>query len=115
MWAKLSVTEAEAEVKVGNRVRIRTRFNFSETTKNDFKKMEDVPNSDFTTVVHELQHQYDYETRNMADGHNMGSSAKNPAEIRGVNNENKARKIEGLPFKFTYGGEKIDSKKIIRW
>jgi RHS repeat-associated protein len=110
-----TVTEANAEINAGYRVGTKTRFNFSETAKNDFKKMEGVPNSDFTTVVHELQHQHDYETGNMADGHNMGSSAKNPAEVRAVNNENKARKIEGLPFRYTYGGEEIDPKKIIRW
>jgi len=94
---KLTVSEADALINNGKGVGTKTRFDFSEKSKAAFKKSTGVENSDFTTVVHELQHQHDYDKGKMADGHDLPGSAKNPAEIRAVNTKNRARKIENLP------------------
>ncbi|WP_448105208.1 hypothetical protein [Pedobacter panaciterrae] len=40
------------------------------------------------------------------------NSAKDPAEIRAVENENRARSMEGLPKRKTYNGERIDPNKL---
>ena len=88
-----------------------TYYNFSEESKKQFEESEGVPDSNLSTVVHEMRHQYDYEIGNMGDNKKGGGSADDPAEIRAVNNENRARKIEGLPQRTTYGTP-IDSKKL---
>lgn len=84
------------------RIGTRTEFDFSKNEKGE---------SDFTVVSHELRHQYDHDIGNMKDNDKI-NSAKDPAEIRAVNNENRARKIEGLPQRTTYGKDKIDPKKL---
>lgn len=48
---------------------------------------------------------------------NMGddtgeSNHKNPVEIRGVNNENRIRKVLGMEMRTTYGRKKIDPEKL---
>lgn len=58
-----------------------------------------------------MRHQNDYEINNTSDNQ-IRNSAKDPSEIRAVNNENRARKIEGLPQRKTYGGEKIDPELL---
>lgn len=88
-----------------------TYFNFSEEVKNQFKDSEKIPNSDLSIVSHEMRHQYDLEIGNMSDDE-PSNHAGDPSEIRGVNNENRARKIENLPKRTTYGGRKIDPKKL---
>jgi hypothetical protein len=86
-----------------------TNFNFNETEKSDFKKSEGVPNSDLSTVAHEMQHQYDYDIENHGDyKYKDGQTARSTLEQRAVKTENRARKIEGLPERTTYGGEKIN-------
>ncbi|WP_228447729.1 RHS repeat domain-containing protein [Chryseobacterium sp. KBW03] len=81
-----------------------TIFNLSSQEEKDrFKKMEGVPNSNLSTVAHEMQHQYDKDTNNQSDATNI-SDADNPSEQRAVKTENIARKIEGLPARTTYGG-----------
>ncbi|MFP3831277.1 DUF6443 domain-containing protein [Chryseobacterium sp. SIMBA_028] len=81
-----------------------TIFNLSSQEEKDrFKKMEGVPNSDLSTVAHEMQHQYDKDTNNQSDATNT-SDADNPSEQRAVKTENEARKIEKLPARTTYGG-----------
>ena len=64
-----------------------------------------------TTVTHEMRHQFDYDIGNMKDAH-PASNAKDPAEIRAVHNENRANDILGEKHRTTYGGEKIDLKKL---
>ncbi len=97
--------------KVGERQGSQTEFDFSNASKNEFKSVEGVPNSDLTTVTHEMRHMYDNDTGNNKDDQ-PNNTAKDPSEIRAVNNENRARKMEGLPARTTYGGEKIDPKKL---
>jgi len=106
------VSETEVKVNSGIPVGTSTTFNFSNEFNEDFQKSEGVPNSDFSTVSHELQHQYDYDQGKMADSYKVNPSAKDPGEIRAVNNENRARKIEGLNKRTTYGSKPIDPKKL---
>lgn len=77
-------------------------------TQLDFTVDKDDP---LVTVTHEMRHQFDYEIGNMADAH-FESSAKDPAEIRAVHNENKANDILGKKHRTTYGGVKIDPIKL---
>lgn len=109
-----AVKVLETEVgssKDGDRLGTHTTFDFSDKTRKEFQESNGVPNSDFSIVVHEMRHQYDHDIGNMKDSHE-NSTAEDPAEIRAVNNENRARKIEGLPERTTYGGRKIDMKKL---
>jgi len=95
----------------GDRLGTTTRFNFSKEHREAGEKVMGVEISDLSTVTHELRHQFDYNNGNMKDAHDV-SSAKDPAEIRAVNNENRGRKIEGLPKRTTYNGIEIDKKKL---
>lgn len=96
---------------VGQKQGSQTEFDFSNASKNEFKSVEGVPSSDLSTVTHEMRHMYDNDTGNNKDDQ-PNNTAKDPSEIRAVNNENRARKMEGLPARTTYGGEKIDPKKL---
>ena len=83
-------------------------YNFTDKKQiEDYKNMEGIPIDDFAHVVHEMQHQYDYDINNMQDNTHT-PSANNPAEQRGVKLENEARKQKGLPLRTTYGGEKVN-------
>lgn len=86
-------------------------FNFSEQESNEFEGTTGVPNSDLSTVAHEMRHQHDHEIGNTSDNEDINST-RDPSEIRAVNNENRARKIEGLPLRTKYGKDKIDPKKL---
>jgi RHS repeat-associated protein len=88
-----------------------TEFDFSKKNKAEFEKSEGIKDSDLSTVAHEMRHQYDRNNGNMKDNH-KSNTAKDPSEIRAVANENRARKLEGLPARTTYGGEKIDPEKL---
>ena len=88
-----------------------TGFDFSNNASKEFESSENIPNTPFTTVVHEMRHQYDHQIGNTGDNADY-PSATDPAEIRAVNNENRARKIEKSKERKTYGGEKIDPKKL---
>ena len=58
-----------------------------------------------------MQHSYDYEKGNMKpdiDARYILPKANRPQEQRAVINENRARKIEQLPLRKTYGGIKIN-------
>lgn len=59
-----------------------------------------------------MKHQYDFDQGNMADSHTKPSSASNPSEIRAINVENIARKIENLPKGTKYGGVVINPEKL---
>jgi RHS repeat-associated protein len=63
------------------------------------------------TVVHEMRHQYDYDIGNMKDNETE-NTAKDPAEIRAVHNENKANDILGKKHRTTYDGQEIDPEKL---
>ena len=106
------VSETETKIKSGTSIGTSTTFNFSNESKEIFQKSEGVPNSDLSTVSHELQHQYDYDQGKMADSYKKQPNANDPGEIRAVNTENRARKLEGLEKRTTYGGEPINKKKI---
>ena len=86
-------------------------FDFSNKASKEFESSEDIPNTPFTIVVHEMRHQYDHQIGNTGDNADF-PSATDPAEIRAVNNENRARKIEKIKERKTYGGDKIDPKKL---
>ncbi|MFV5688741.1 hypothetical protein ACM55M_08975 [Flavobacterium sp. ZT3R25] len=58
-----------------------------------------------------MRHQFDHDIGNMQD-RSDNDNASDPEEIRAVYNENLARKIEGKEPLSSYGGEKIDPKKL---
>lgn len=51
-----------------------------------------IKSSDMVLVAHEMRHQIDHQLGNMGDAVLNNPSANDPAEIRAVNNENRARK-----------------------
>ena len=86
----------------------KTIYNFrSKNEKERFEKTEGVPLTDLSLVSHEMQHQYDKDTGNQADATNY-NDADNPSEQRAVKTENEARKLEGVPLRTTYGGERVN-------
>ena len=87
----------------------KTIQDFSKETKEYFEKIEGIKDSDFGTVCHEMQHQYDYDQGENKD--DQDNTEKDPSEIRAVNNENRGRSILGFLKRLTYGGKKIDPKK----
>jgi hypothetical protein len=70
------------------------------------------PSSNETTLAHELNHSYDYDTGNMIGERNKESSNTDPAEIRSVNLENRVRSHFNLKTRTTYGGKTIDKSKL---
>ena len=65
--------------------------------------------TDMTTVIHEMRHEFDYEIGNMTDDTDLHNQ-DNPAEIRAVHLENKARDIEHLKHRTKYGGIIVPNK-----
>jgi len=106
------VPQTDKMVNNGTPVGTQTTLDFSDETK---KKLSDnnkgIPFSDADQVTHEMQHQYDNDQGTNAD-FSGDNSAKDPAEIRGVKNENRERKREGVHERTTYGGEEIDPNKL---
>lgn len=88
-----------------------TQASFDLSDESLAKYNESLETDALSLVCHEMRHQYDYDIGNMADNAH-GADAKDPAEIRAINNENRGRKISGLPKKTTYGGQKIDPKLL---
>ncbi|CAM3815886.1 RHS repeat-associated core domain-containing protein [Flavobacterium branchiophilum] len=99
--------QARQDVKNGEPVDTMTHYDFSEESKKDYERQEGVPDSDFSTVVHEMRHQFDFDQGNLADSRGKRYN-KSPAEKRAVDSENRARKINNLPKRTTYGGKKFD-------
>lgn len=104
------------EGKMGSKVRkegnkTRTFWDFSEKSKKRFEQIENIESSDLSTVAHEMRHQYDRDINNDTDNLEE-NTAKDPSEIRAVNNENRARKIEKISIRTTYGGEMIDPELL---
>ena len=91
----------------GIKIGTQTVFNFSKEEKNRFTEMEGVSSTDFSTVVHEMRHQYDYDQGNMVDSKNL-SGASSPTEQRAIKDENRARGLEGTEKRTTYGKEKVN-------
>ncbi len=110
-------SKIDKKVRDGESVGTLTSFNFSDSEKRRFEEIEKIPSSTLSTVVHEMQHQYDYETGNMKDEvqwkdqmKRQGISIRNnkhlsPTEKRAVSNENRVRKSQYK--RTTYGGKKI--------
>lgn len=106
------VTQENKMVKEGKPIGTHTVFDFSPESSEAFNEQNDgIGDNHFTTVTHELQHQYDYDQGNMKDNSDE-NNAKDPSEIRGVKNENRMRIRLGMKIRTKYGGEKIDSKKL---
>ncbi|QYJ68237.1 RHS repeat-associated core domain-containing protein [Flavobacterium litorale] len=108
----MSVKETREKVTNGNPVDTRTTHNFSDEEMSRLEESIGVPETPLSIVSHELKHVYDYDQGCMADSVDIDSSAKDPAEIRAVNIENRARKIEDLSKRTKYGGEEIDPNKL---
>ncbi|MBN1971950.1 MAG: hypothetical protein JW870_21540, partial [Candidatus Delongbacteria bacterium] len=85
-----------------------TTYNFKDANDGDYKN---IGRSDVGTTAHELQHQYDWDTDNMKDNA-PDASATDPAEIRAVATENKARNIDNKEHRTSYHREKIDPEKL---
>ena len=107
-----SVKDSQEKIKNGIPIDTQTTFNFSDDVKNELEKSIGVPESDLTIVSHEMGHQYDYDQGKNGDSFGIPASSESPTEIRAVNTENKARKIENLPKRTKYGGREIDPKKL---
>jgi len=73
-----------------------TTLNFSEKAQKKLEASTGVPRTHFTTIVHEMKHQVDNDKEEMTDDTSVTSSITSSAEIRAVNTENRARKIEGV-------------------
>lgn len=84
-----------------------TTYNLDTKGGDDFAK---IGQSDLTTVVHEIRHQYDYDINNMGDN-SPENNENDPAEIRAVYLENMARDIEKMKHRTKYGGT-IDPKVL---
>ena len=87
----------------GRTISTETHFDFDENGGDDYKG---IGESDMTTVVHEMRHQFDYDINNMDE-----NNENDPAEIRAVYLENIGRKIESLGRRTKYGN-KIDPNKL---
>lgn len=84
-----------------------TTYNLDDKGGSDFVG---IGESDLTTVVHEMRHQYDHDIKNMGDN-SSDNNEKDPAEIRAVYLENFARDIDKLKHRTKYGGT-IDPKLL---
>ncbi|MCD0465217.1 DUF6443 domain-containing protein [Flavobacterium sp. ENC] len=85
-------------------------FGFPANTQTEFD-FNDTGKDPLLTVTHEMRHQFDHDIGNMEDNSST-NDAKDPAEIRAVNNENRANDILGKKHRTTYGGETIDPVKL---
>ena len=97
---------------LGYSIGTHTLYDFSKEAQEEFKKGEGLPDSDLSAVTHEMRHQFDYDQKNMKDNPRRddpkSGTADDPVEQRAVKAENEARKIEKLPKRTTYGGQKVN-------
>lgn len=91
-----------------------TVLNLSEERLAELKKKDKVKFTESVIIVHEMQHQYDFDIGNMKDFSDEGGygTAKSAHEIRAVYLENMMRKILKLPKRNTYNGIIIDWKGL---
>jgi len=108
--ANIDATEAQKMADSGIPIGSSTILNFSKEEKERYEKTEGVEDSDFGTVCHEMQHEYDLDQGEDAD--DQDNTAEDPSEIRAVNNENRGRTLLGFFKRLTYGGKKIDKDKL---
>lgn len=73
---------------------------------------EGVQSTNETTLAHELNHSYDYDTGNMVGEREKEPSNTDPAEIRSVNFENRVRSFFHLKLRTTCGDKPIDKSKL---
>lgn len=88
-----------------------TYYDFSQESKKSFEERTGIKNSDLSIVTHEMSHQLDEDMGNTSDDQ-YPNTASDPSEIRAVNIENRGRKLDKLPSRTKYGGDKIDPKKL---
>ena len=97
-------TVSEANSKAAKGEGVGTTANFGDLTNPKLENGTDVTN--YTTVAHEVQHQYDYDQGNMGDSYDKNGKLINgqnsPAEQRAIKNEDVARDQEGLNRRLTY-------------
>ena len=107
-----NVNENNVDKEKGYAFSSRMQLNFTpEKLESLAKGSSDGKISTLEIVAHEMRHQYDWEIGNMKDKE-KGSNATDPEEIRAVNNQNRARAIEGRIPETNYGGVKIDPAKL---
>lgn len=71
-----------------------------------------IPSTNETTLAHELNHSFDYDTGKMVRQEDLEPPNTKPAEIRSVNFENRVRSYFNLKLRNTYGGKPIDESKL---
>jgi len=98
-----SISEAESKAKKGEGVGTTTTY--GDLSKKELENS-DVGKTNYTTVAHEVQHQYDYDQGNMKDDFDKNGNhiqgQKSPAEQRAMKNEEKAREKEDLKQRKIY-------------
>ena len=96
-----TISEAKTKAVKGEGIGTATKYNFSEKTLGSGLKK-----TNYTTVTHEVQHQYDFDQGNMKDHYDENGKriegGKNPAETRAIRNEDHARDQEGLKRRDKY-------------
>jgi len=99
----ISVSEAENKAKKGEG--IGTTTTYGDLSKNKLNNS-DVGKTNYTTVAHEVQHQYDYDQGKMKDSWDKNGrrikGQNSAAEQRAMKNEDKAREEENLERRRIY-------------
>ena len=94
----MSASEALKKASNGEKVGTTTKFNF--------KKDIGIETTNYTTVAHEVQHQFDFDQGNMKDSINKDGKLitgnDSPAEQRAIKNEDFAREQEELDKRRKY-------------
>lgn len=84
---KVSIDEAKVKAMDGEGVGTTTKFNFGKDIG--------IETTNYTTVTHEVQHQFDFDQGNMKDAYNKNRKLikgdASPAEQRAMRNEDFAR------------------------
>lgn len=100
---RTSVSEAKSAAQKGEG--IGTTTTYGDLSKSELNNS-DVGKSNYTTVAHEVQHQYDYDQGKMKDSWDKNGKKiqgqNSPAEQRAMKNEDKAREQENLKERRTY-------------
>lgn len=98
----------------GEKASTLTALNLSKERLVELGRKEKIKFTEGVIIVHEMQHQYDYDIGNMKDFSDEGGygTAKSAHEIRAVYLENMMRKMLKLPKRNTYNGIIIDWKGL---
>jgi hypothetical protein len=96
----VSISEAKEKAINGEGIGTTTKYEFSGKLSNGLKS------TNYTTVAHEVQHQFDFDQGNMKDAYdkdgNLIKGDANPAEQRAMKNEDFARDQEKLDRRRNY-------------